>query len=156
MLAKPLLFIPILCAVGCLICFSACKTQPSTKEVSLSFPLNKGGQEVVCPLAEAAHKMYATHVRAINAGREKPSNEILEQYWTEEIKGLKPIRVYTHRANIVVVQHVSGNIEEGKYISIPVSSYLPMNGQDGFMFSPIPDKDGKYHLGDGVFDFKRK
>jgi hypothetical protein len=102
-----------------------------------------------------AHATYAAHVRAINAGTEKSSAEIPPAYWADRIRALNPIKVYTHRVNIVVVQRVSDGTEEGKYIYIPVSSYLPQTGDDGFVFSPNPRSGDTYTLGDGVFDFKR-
>ena len=107
-------------------------------------------------LSEAAHKTYADHVRAIHEGKENSSSlEIPERYWAQAISDLKPIKVYTHRVNIVVVQKIRNNAEEGKYIYIPVSSYLPMDGVDGFTYKPNPLKGNQYHLGDGVFDYQR-
>ena len=70
-------------------------------------------------------------------------------------KSLHPVKVYTHRVNIVVVQRMRGETEEGKYIYIMISSYLPQSGDDGFVFSPNPRSGNTYSLGDGVFDFKR-
>ncbi|MHC4641067.1 MAG: hypothetical protein ACYS32_05435 [Planctomycetota bacterium] len=107
-------------------------------------------------LPEAAHRTYAGYVRAIHAGYENSSStEIPERYWASAIRNLKPIKVYTHRVNIVVAQKVRDNLEEGKYIYIPVSSYLPMDGVDGFAYKPNPKKANRYHLEDGVFDYKR-
>ncbi len=124
------------CVFSCLFVVPGCQTKPGDGEARL-FPDN---------LAAAAYETHARYVRAINSGRQKPSDQIPEQYWTDEIKALKPIKVYRHRVNIVVVQRVSGNTEEGKYIYIPVSSYWPHSGVDGFSFTEI---------GNGVFDFKR-
>ena len=106
-------------------------------------------------VAGDAHATYAAHVRAINAGTEKASAEIPAAYWADRIRALNPIKVYTHRVNIVVVQRDSDGTEEGKYIYIPVSSYLPHTGDDDFVFSPNPRSGDTYTLGDGVFDFKR-
>jgi len=105
-------------------------------------------------LAGAAEHTYAAHVRAINAG-ETPLSEIIPPlYWAERIKQLEPVRVYKHRVNIVVVQSVSNNVENGKYIYIPVSSYLPMSGDDGFIFKPNPLEGKMYHCR-AVLDFTR-
>lgn len=90
--------------------------------------------------------MYGAYVRA-NAGTEKWSDEIPPTYWADRIKALHPLRVYTHRANIVVVQKIVGDIEEGKYITIIISSYIPQTGDDGFEFIPNPRTE--------VYDFKR-
>ncbi len=80
---------------------------------------------------------------------------IPSQYWADPIKALHPVKVYTHRVNLVVVRHVHDGIEEGKYIYISISSYLPWPGDDGFEFTPNPLSGNKYTLGEGVFDFKR-
>jgi len=50
---------------------------------------------------------------------------------------------------------IKAGTEEGKYINIPVSSYFPHTGEDGFVFSPNPRSGDTYTLGSGVFDFKR-
>lgn len=123
--------------------------------LGLSGCQTKSGVEKTTPLADAAHETYARYVRAINAGEEIATPEIPKQYWAEGIKELKPVKVYKHRVNIVVTQKVRDNVEEGKYIYIPVSSYLPMDGIDGFTFQPNPKKGNQYHLGDGIFDYQR-
>jgi hypothetical protein len=105
-------------------------------------------------LQGAAHQTYAAHVRAVNAGETARSEGIPPLYWADKIKELNPLKVYKHRVNIVVVQKVSGIVEEGKYIYIPVSSYLPMSGDDGFVFTPNPKKGNKYHCHE-VLDFRR-
>jgi len=106
-------------------------------------------------LSQAAYSTYIARRNATRGGTADPTNEIYPTYWADGIKALKPIKVYTHRVNLVVVQRVSGGVEEGKYIYIPISSYLPMTGDDGFVFSPEPRRGNTYTLGDGVFDFKR-
>jgi hypothetical protein len=45
--------------------------------------------------------------------------------------------------------------EEGKYILIPASSYLPERGVDGFGFGPDPRSRDIHALGKWIFDFKR-
>ncbi|MBW8042245.1 MAG: hypothetical protein FVQ85_19905 [Planctomycetes bacterium] len=114
----------------------------------------KSNVENTTTLMNAAQQTYANRVRAINAGKENSSsNEIHERYWAPAIRELKPIKVYTHRVNIVVVQKVRDNVEEGKYINIIISSYLPMDGVDGFTFQPNPQKGNQYHH--GIFDYQR-
>ncbi len=124
---------------------SACQKKSSIENTTLS----------TSELAESAYQTYSCYIRAINAGEEVAKPEIHERYWNEPIRQLKPIKVYTHRVNIVVVQNVRDNVEEGKYIYIPVSSYLPMDGVDGFTYEPNPVKGNKYYLGDGIFDYQR-
>ena len=125
---------------------SGCQTKAKIENATLS----------KSTIAEAAYKTYSSCVRAIHDGKENSSSlEIPEQYWAQAIRELKPINVYTHRVNLVVVQKVHNNVEEGKYIYIPVSSYLPMDGIDGFTYKPNPLKDNQYHFGEGVFDYQR-
>ena len=116
----------------------------------------KSNVENATTLKNAARQTYFSRVRAIKAGKENSSsNEIHERYWAPAIRELKPLKVYTHRVNIVVVQKVHDNVEEGKYINIIISSYAPTDGVDGFTFQPNPLKGNQYHLGDGVFDYQR-
>jgi hypothetical protein len=97
-------------------------------------------------LAESAHETYTRYAKAADPDQLTLSDKIPKQYWTDKIKQLKPIKVYIHRGNIVVVQRTSANVEEGKYLYMPISSYAPHNGDDGFSFTS---------LGDDLYDFKR-
>jgi len=124
------------CLFSFLFVVFGCQKKPGGGDAD-SFPDN---------LAEAALQTHIRYIKAVNSGTEKPSVEISKQYWTDEIKRLKPITVYRHRGNIVVVQRASANIQEGKYISIMISSYAPRSGDDGFTFTDI---------GNSVYDFKR-
>jgi hypothetical protein len=107
-------------------------------------------------LVEAANRTFSNYVHSEEAKETKAQGDIPPKYWTASIRALKPIRVYLHRINVVVVQRVVNGVEEGKYIYIPVSSYLPMSGDDGFTFTPNPLKGNTYDTGDGIFDFQRK
>ncbi len=143
----------VLLAGLCLVMLAACGCQPSETPESPSLFSDD--------LAGDAYATYAAHHRAIKAGTETLVTEtpstyrIPSTYWADRIKALNPIKVYTHRINLVVVQRISDGIEEGKYIYIPISSYLPKTGDDGFLFSPEPLNGNTYRLGNGVFDFKR-
>ena len=124
--------------------------------LGLSGCQTKSGVEKNAPLVDAAYETYARHVRAMRgSGAENSTPDIPRQCWAEGIKKLKPIKVYKHRINIVVVQKVRDNVEEGKYISNLVSSFLPKDGVDGFTLRPNPIKGNRYHLGDGIFDYQR-
>jgi len=97
-------------------------------------------------LTAAAQDTYVRFLKtregdAISSGREIPAS-----CWADEILALRPLRVYLHRVNVVVVQKAAGGVEQGKYIYIPISSYLPQSGDDGFTFT---NSDGPIH------DFKR-
>lgn len=131
----------------CLILLAACGCQSSTTPKSPSL--------LPDDIKRGAEATYLAHLRTFNAGTEKSTDEIPPAYWADGINALKPVKVYEHRVNIVVVQRVSGGTEEGKYIYISDSSYLPQTGPDGFVLSPNPTSGNIYTLGDGVFDFKR-
>jgi hypothetical protein len=122
------------CSVGLAICAAA----PSQTNTRPSEATNSPGD-----LSYAAEKTFAAFNSAIMAGKEeKPVDdnlpEIPLQYWTEPIKALHPVKVYLHHYNLVVVQKISGEVEEGTCISSPISSYLPMSGDDGFIFPQTP------------------
>ena len=125
------------CAIG----LSACRKQ--TSATTQPRPAQS--------LQMEAERTRVAHMRAVEAGKEKRSGDeanIPESYWTDGIKALKPVKVYTHRVNVVVVQRVSDGVEHGKYIYVPVSSYIPISGDDGFTFGAKPN-------GDGSLDFTR-
>jgi len=141
--------------LGLLGCQTKSGVEKNAPLVDAAYETNTRGVEN--PLVDAAHETYARHVRAMRGyGGEDPTpDEIPRQHWAEGIKKLKPIKVYKHKTNIVVVQRISDGTEEGKYICIPISSYLPMDGIDGFTLHPNPVKGNRYHLGDGIFDYQR-
>ena len=128
-------------ALTVLCCASGCRSTP--KPTAPLYPDE---------LVRDATETYAAYV---SAGTEEPGADIPPAYWAERIKALQPLKVYTHRVNIVIVQRVTDGIEEGKYIYIPISSYLPEPGDDGFEFTPNPKTGNTYTLGNGIFDFKR-
>jgi len=130
-----LIIVPV-CLFGYLLVIPGCQKKPGSGDAGI-IPDN---------LAASALQTHMQYIKAVNSGAQEPSDEISEQYWSDEIKRLKPIKVYRHRSNIVVVQKASANIQEGKYISIMISSYAPQSGDDGFTFT---------NIGNGVHDFKR-
>lgn len=102
-------------------------------------------------LQRSAWKTLENYNQAVLAGREKMSAEIPAAYWEPGISKLHPVRVYSHRVNLVVVQSVQNGQERGKYIYLPVSSYLPVahwfshQTQDGYLFRPAAGA-GVYHF----------
>lgn len=97
-------------------------------------------------LSESAWRMHAAFMRENTGDGGKDGADIPSRYWTDPIHALQPIEVYTHRVNVVVVQKISKGVESGIYIYIPISSYLPTNGDDGFTFTPA---------GESVYRFSR-
>ena len=103
-------------------------------------------------LVLAADRTYTNYLNALKTGKEPKPQDYSEygipvKYWTDLIIALKPMKVYTHRVNIVVAQGTSAGTEEGKYIYMPISSYLPRSGDDRFTFTPTDV--------DGVYDYER-
>jgi len=125
-----------LVALALIFVLSGCESKPVNEQPEPS----PGG------LAAAAEQTCRNYVHGVKAGTEEASGAISSQYWAEGVKALNPLRVYMHRGNIVVVQRESGEIEEGRYVCILISSYGPVNGDDGFTFTRIE--------GD-VYDFTR-
>lgn len=93
-------------------------------------------------LTPAADETFRRHTQAGKG----PEDIIQPRFWAEEIRRLRPIRVYVHRTNIVIILREIDDVEEGLYIYIPISSYFPQNGDDGFIFE---------YLGDGVYKYRR-
>ncbi len=139
----------VLLAGLCLMLLAACGCQSNEEPESPSLSPDNAD------LVEAAYATYLARRDATRGGTPDPTNEFYPTYWADGIKALNPIKVYKHMINVVVVQRISDGIEEGKYIVIPISSYLPVTGDDGFVFSPEPLNGNTYSLGTGVFDFKR-
>jgi len=124
------------CLLGCLTGIGGCERKQGAPEYSGS----------TAGLPTAALQTHARYIKAVNAGVQARSDEIGPEYWAEAIKELRPIKVYQHRCNMVVVQKASPGREEGKYISTLISSYAPRSGEDGFEFTEI---------GTSVYDFSR-
>ncbi len=87
-------------------------------------------------LVKAAWK---THANYIKANVDHTAGLIPPECWEEPIRCLKPVRVYLHRVNVVVVTNETKEQEEGLYICIPISSYIP-DARDGFTRTSVaPD-----------------
>ncbi len=125
-----------LLVVGCV-----CACRPASRPAASS-----GSPDHPDSLCQDATETYMAYVKAFKPGA---ATEVPSDYWSKGIRALQPVRVYLHRANLVVVMGVAGKIEQGKYIQGPVSSYFPQSGDDGFEFSSSPG------TGYGVYDFKR-
>ena len=138
----------VIAAGLCLMLLAACSRQSHEDAVSLSLSAEE--------LVEAAKATYLARLKATRGGTPDPTNEYYPTYWSDGIKALNPVKVYNHRINMVVVQRITDGTEQGKYICLPISSYLPMTGDDGFTFSPEPLNGNRYTLwNNGVFDFQR-
>ncbi len=63
--------------------------------------------------------------------------------WPEAIRALRPLRVYYDRANVAIALSREHGVEQGLYIYVPVSSYLPCDG-DGWRFEPVGEDVWRY------------
>ncbi len=98
-------------------------------------------------LSIAAMETYARFSRGVHMEGSREFAVIHESLWAPKIRDLAPIKVYVHRDNVVVVQRVRGNVEEGQYLYNPISSFMPRSGVDGFEFFGTSK--------DGATDFRR-
>ena len=149
------LFLMLLAACSCRAKESPIPPAPPLESSSLPPELLKSSPDDIA-LAKDATATWLAWNFATDAEIKALNREIPSTHWADRIKALNPIRVYVHRVNIVVVQRVSNGTEEGVYIRTHVSSYLPQSGIDDFVLSPNPERGGRYYLGNGIFDFKRK
>ncbi len=129
------LIVPV-CMFVYLLVIPGCQKKPGSEDDGI-IPDN---------LAIAALRTHARYIKAVNSGEQEASDEISKQYWTDEIERLKPIKVYRHGTNIVVVQKATANRQKGLYIILMISSYAPRSGDDGFTFTEI---------GNSVYEFER-
>ena len=105
-------------------------------------------------LQRDAWRTMATYDEAVLKHRQRFQREIPSTYWDPGIQHLHPLKVYTHRGNLVVAQRVNGETEHGKYIDLPVAPFHPKSAWfshkhavDGFVFLPA--------FGKGVFNYAR-
>lgn len=120
--------------------------------VNLALAATLGGVEAKAIVTGATETFGAFRKSALG---KTGASEIPKEFWTASIRCLKPIKVYLHMNNIVVVQNVAEGKEAGLYIYQPLSSYLPMDGVDRFVLTPKPSTAGTYTLGTGVFSYER-
>jgi hypothetical protein len=94
-------------------------------------------------LQRDAWQTEESYDQALLSHTEKTRDEIPPAYWAPSIQRLRPLRVYTHRSNLVVVQRQEASGQEhGHYIHLSTSPYTPPrswlfpHGVDGFRFFP--------------------
>lgn len=114
---------------------AGCRT-PKSESSSVILPAGLPG---------AAWSMYNTFIQENRLAGGRSEAQIPTNYWTAPIVDLRPVRIYLHRVNMVIVQHERQGAESGKYIYIPWSSYMPQDGDDGFTFTPLTESVYDYH-----------
>lgn len=74
-------------------------------------------------IVKEATQAFSKHVKG-ERKKEMP-DEIDKAHWGEAIAKLKPISVRNDRVNIAIVLSEKDGVEEGLYVSNPISSYVP-------------------------------
>jgi beta-lactamase regulating signal transducer with metallopeptidase domain len=64
----------------------------------------------------------------LQSERKKGSDDIDAAFWGDAIAKLKPIRVRNDKVNVAIVLAETEVMEEGLYVSVPISSYAPSVG----------------------------
>ena len=82
-----------------------------------------------------------------------PRDELARQY--EVWAPLHPIRIYFHHMHTVIVQSVKDDVESGKYVINPASSWLPMGAKDSEGFTWRPSALGT-NWGWRIYDYERR
>jgi hypothetical protein len=90
-------------------------------------------------LVTDAQTTYQKYMTAINQGVEQSQPDIPMGYWEAGIRERKPLRVYVDRSNVVLVLAETVERESGLYITLPLSSYIPQNGDSDFSFTKMDD-----------------
>ncbi|MFN2136518.1 MAG: hypothetical protein ACK2UK_11225 [Candidatus Promineifilaceae bacterium] len=81
-------------------------------------------------LTQAAMEMVvAFNQSGGGAAADGPFIEVPPTLWAAEIMALDPLRVYWHLNNLAVVLSEDETIEEGLYIGVPISSYMPQENE---------------------------
>jgi hypothetical protein len=112
--------------------FSVGRAEPAEPETPASAVTRVGAALLV-------QHAWQTQARQVRAARTS-EGDVPAELWGEALKELKPQRVYFHHVNVVAVLRTEGQTEEGLYICIPISSYIPTRGTDGFEYTRVaPD-----------------
>jgi len=90
-------------------------------------PPSPGKRERAAIIREANQAIHK-HLRRTDP-QDRPGNEIARELWGPAILRLKPVRVYDDRVNVAIVLKENAKVEEGLYVRIPISSYLPVSDQ---------------------------
>jgi hypothetical protein len=105
-----------------LVCLASSLTAgPAQGPPGVAVPaLTQAEQEAV---VEAANRAIARHLKG-EKDKAAP-NDVPAALWGDAITRLKPIRVRDDRVNVAIVLSEAGGVEEGLYVSVPISSYAP-------------------------------
>ncbi len=99
---------------------------------------NKLDREAIVAAANQAIRTYLKGDPKLRRG-----DEIPEESWGEAILRLKPLRVRNDRVNVAIVLRYADGVEEGLYVSIPISSYAPMVGDRFTVLEKLSEPDDR-------------
>jgi len=111
----------------------ATQTDAATKEVVPAF--DAGQRKAIVAAANEAIKLHLRSPRPAGVADIPPA------LWGEAIAALMPRRVYSDHINVAIVLADDGKIEEGLYVSIPISSYAPRVGDRFTLLETLSQKD---------------
>ncbi len=99
---------------------------------------SKTEREAIVTAAKQAIRTYLKGDPTLRRG-----DEIPEESWGEAILRLKPLRVRNDRVNVAIVLRDGEGVEEGLYVSIPISSYAPMVGDRFAVLEKLSETDDR-------------
>ncbi len=120
------------------LCFLVASVAGGTAQ-DRKFPtLGKSEREAIVAAANQAIRTYLKGDPKLRRG-----DEISEESWGEAILRLKPVRVRNDRVNVAIVLRDEDGVEEGLYVSIPISSYAPMVGDRFAVLEKLSETDDR-------------
>ena len=99
---------------------------------------SKAEREAIVAAANQAIRTYLKGDPKLRRG-----DEIPRESWGEAILRLKPLRVRNDRVNVAIVLRDEDGVEEGLYVSIPISSYAPMVGDRFAVLEKLSETDDR-------------
>jgi hypothetical protein len=93
----------------------------------------EGTKLVVPKLGQAEREAIVAAANEAIKGEKNPlkPDDIPAARWGDAITKLNPVSVRTDQLNVAIVMAEKDGVEEGLYVSIPISSYAPTSA-DGF------------------------
>ena len=120
------------------LCFLVASVAGGTAQ-DRKFPTpGKAEREAIVAAANRAIRTYLKGDPKLRRG-----DEIPRESWGEAIRRLKPLRVRIDRVNVAIVLRDVGGVEEGLYVSIPISSYAPMLGDRFAVLEKLSEPDDR-------------
>ena len=92
-------------------------------------------------IVAAANQAIRTYLKG--DPKHRRAEEIPRESWGEAILRLKPLRVRNDRVNVAIVLREVDGVEEGLYVSIPISSYAPTVGDRFAVLEKLSETDDR-------------